>query len=223
MKEHTMAELIAHWKMDEGQGQVTEDASGHGCQARLGALAVIESTDPEWVGGRKAFTAALAFDGDDYVEVSAAPVLEPAAITVEVWARACKLSPYGYLVSKGAQESVSSYSLTTGESSGLTFRVFDGKQEVVSPDAGPEVWNGRWHHLAGSYDGQVVRLYVDGQEIGSGTPASTPIQYGLATHNNLHIGAFRGTAEHGFVGAIDEVRLWDGALSAMQTRRRWQE
>jgi hypothetical protein len=218
-----MAELIAHWKMDEGTGQVTEDASGHGCQARLGALAVMESTDPEWVGGRKVFTAALAFDGDDFVEVRNAPVLEPAAITVEVWARACKLSPDGYLVSKGAQERVSSYCLTTGESSGLTFRVFDGKQEYRSPDAGPEVWNGRWHHLAGTYDGQVVRLYVNGEEVGSGTPAAGPIQYGLATHNDLHIGAFRGTSEHGFVGAVDEVRVWSGALPAIQIRHRSKE
>jgi Concanavalin A-like lectin/glucanases superfamily len=218
-----MAELIAHWKMDEGQGQVTEDASGHGCQARLGALAVIESTDPEWIGGRKVFTAALAFDGDDYVEVQNAPILEPAAITLEVWARACQLSPNGYIVSKGAQESVSSYCLTTGESSGLTFRVFDGKQEHASPDAGPGVWNGRWHHLAGSYDGQVVRLYVDGEEVGSGTPAGAPIQYGLATHNNFHIGAFRGTAEHGFVGAIDEVRIWSGTMPATQLRHRSRE
>jgi hypothetical protein len=218
-----MAELIAHWKMDEGQGQVTEDASGNGNQARLGALAVIESTDPEWVGGRKVFTAALSFDGDDYVEVRAAQALEPAAITVEVWAHACQLSPNGYLVSKGAQENVSSYALTTGESSGLTFRIFDGKQEVASPDAGPEVWNGRWHHVAGTYDGQVVRLFVDGEEIGSGTPVSAPIQYGLATHNNLHIGAFRGASEHGFVGTIDEVRLWNGALSPINLRHRSKE
>jgi hypothetical protein len=183
----------------------------------------MESTDPEWVGGRKVFTAALAFDGDDFVEVQNASVLEPAAITVEVWARACKLSPYGYLVSKGAQERVSSYCLTTGESSGLTFRVFDGKQEHASPDAGPEVWNGRWHHLAGSYDGQTVRLYVDGQEVGSGTPASGPIQYGLAIHNKLNIGAFRGASEHGFVGAIDEVRIWSGTMPAAQLRHRSKE
>ena len=218
-----MAELIAHWKMDEGQGQVTEDASGHGCQARLGALAVIESTDPEWVGGRKAFTAALAFDGDDYVEARNAPVLEPAAVTVEAWARACKLSPNGYILSKGAQETISSYCLTTGESSGLTFRVFDGQQVYSSPDAGPEVWNGRWHHFAGTYDGQTVRLFVDGEEIGSGAPASAPIQYGLAIHNDFHIGALRGTSEYGFVGAIDEVRLWNGALPAIQVRRRSKE
>jgi hypothetical protein len=215
-----MAEMIAHWKMDEGNGQITEDASGHGCQARLGAMAVMESTDPEWIGGRKVFTAALAFDGDDYVEVQNASVLEPPAVTVEVWARACKLSPNGYLVSKGAQENVSSYALTTGESGGLSFRVFDGKQEHTSPDAGPEVWNGDWRHLAGSYDGQVVRLYVDGEEIGSGTQAAGPIRYGLAIHNNLHVGAFRGASEHGFVGAIDEVRVWSGALPAIQIRHR---
>lgn len=218
-----MAELIAHWKMDEGEGQITEDASGHGCQARLGALAVIESTDPEWVGGRKVFTAALSFDGDDFVEVRNAPVLEPEAITVEAWARACQLSPNGYLVSKGAQEIISSYCLTTGESSGLTFRVFDGQQVYASPDAGPEVWNGGWHHVAGTYDGQTVRLFVDGEEVGSGTPAAGPIQYGLAKHNDLNIGAFRGTSEYGFVGSIDEVRLWNGALSAIQVKRRFKE
>jgi Concanavalin A-like lectin/glucanases superfamily len=218
-----MAEVIAHWRMDEGQGQVTEDASGHGCQARLGALAMIESTDPEWVGGRKAFTAALAFDGDDFVEVQNSSVLEPVAITVEAWARACRLSPHGHIISKGAQKGVSSYCLTAGDSSGLTFRVFDGQQVYASPDAGPELWNGRWHHLAGTYDGQTVRLFVDGEEVGAGTPAAASIRYGLESHNTLYIGAFRGESEHGFVGAIDEIRVWDGALSAIQIRRRSKE
>ena len=42
------------------------------------------------------------------------------------------------------------------------------------------VWDGTWHHVAGTYDGAAVRFYVDGAQVGTGTPASGPIVYGLA-------------------------------------------
>jgi Concanavalin A-like lectin/glucanases superfamily len=37
------------------------------------------------------------------------------------------------------------------------------------------VWDGKWHHAAGTYDGSTVRLFIDGVEVGRGTPANTPI------------------------------------------------
>src|SRR5205823_14394762 len=36
---------------------------------------------------------------------------------------------------------------------------------VSSPDAGTGIWDGKWHHVAGTYDGAALRLYVDGHEV----------------------------------------------------------
>jgi hypothetical protein len=51
-----------------------------------------------------------------------------------------------------------------------------------------------------------------------GTPASLVINYALPTNNNFHIGAYRagGACELRFTGDIDEVRIFNRALSAAE-------
>ena len=71
----------------------------------------------------------------------------------------------------------------------MTFFVFDGQESYAASPADGVVYDGQWHHLVGTYDGNAVRLYVDGTEIGLGTPASFPIGYNLSNSNDLFIGA----------------------------------
>ena len=78
-----------------------------------------------------------------------------------------------YLVAKGIDPEAASYALYTGHSGGLFFFVYDGKQFVLSPDAGRGIWDGHWHHVAGTFDGASVRLYVDGTQVGLGTPTGS--------------------------------------------------
>jgi hypothetical protein len=96
---------------------------------------------------------------------------------------------------------------------GLQFYIFDGATYFASPDAGPALWDGSWHFAAGTYDGTTVRLYVDGVEVGDGVIADSPITYGLGTSDELWIGAYAGCSL-GWDGDIDDVRVWDRALSA---------
>ncbi len=75
----------------------------------------------------------------------------------------------------------------------------------------------KWHHIAFTYSGSTLRLYIDGVEDGnspvSGVPAPT------ATTHNFSIGV-NYTDKHNistaFNGAIDEVRVWDVALNLIQ-------
>jgi hypothetical protein len=62
----------------------------------------------------------------------------------------------------------------------------------------------------------VARLYVDGVEVTPGTPTPVPIAINtpLPTNQNFYIGAYRGTCELRFNGDIDEVRIFNRALSA---------
>jgi hypothetical protein len=82
----------------------------------------------------------------------------------------------------------------------------------VSPDAGSGIWDGKWHSVIGTYDGLTVRLYVDGVEVGSGTPDSSGISYGLPTSNDLMIGDYAGCPGLNFAGSIDQVQIFDRAL-----------
>ena len=55
---------------------------------------------------------------------------------------------------------------------GLEFYISQngGLTYAISPDAGAGIWDGNWHFVVGTYDGLNVRLYVDGKQVGNGTP-----------------------------------------------------
>jgi hypothetical protein len=163
---------------------------------------------------------ALRFAGDDFVTVPDSSKLEPADVTLDAWVRSSSPGAFRYVVSKGVIRcEAASYGLYTGAAGGLSFYISDGSQYTLSPDAGPGIWDGKWHHVAGTFgawDGARVRLYVDGKQVGTGTPSPVRLRYGLPDGDELHIGTYRGTCggPYGFVGDIDAVRLWGQALPA---------
>ena len=122
------------------------------------------------------------------------PSLEPASkITVTAWFKGGAQAPFVYLVSKGGQDcQAASYGLYTGPDKGLVFYVSQNQalSYTRSPDAGTGVWDNNWHFAVGTYDGNSVRLYVDGKQIGNGTPLSGPIGYGLLDNNDLFFGSY---------------------------------
>ncbi|MCC6695853.1 MAG: glycoside hydrolase family 99-like domain-containing protein [Candidatus Hydrogenedentes bacterium] len=73
---------------------------------------------------------------------------------------------------------------------------------------------GRWVHLAGTFDGQMMRIFVDGEERGT-MERPGPVN---ANTFNLCIGSYEvGHAAH-FTGLVDEVKLYGRALSAAEVR-----
>ncbi len=129
---------------------------------------------------------------------------------------------YRYVVAKGESGCNSaSYGIYTGANGGLAFYVYNGHGDsyVVSPDASTSVWDGNWHLVVGTYDGSDVRVFVDGSEIGSGSPRSGRLAYPSTDTNDLFIGAYpraqadSGCQAGGFLGLIDEVTIWSRALS----------
>jgi hypothetical protein len=195
--------LVGWWRFDEGSGTYAEDSSDAGNDGFLqGAV--------KWVPGHPG--KGLIFDGaTGRVRVPRATSLEPSTgIAVSAWVKATQPGNFKYIISKGAAAcSAGSYGLYTGPNGGVMFYVAGdgGLSYTRSPDGGAGVWDGRWHLVAGSYDGSAVRLFVDGTQIGSGTPRTGSISYGLPTTNDLFIGHYDGCPGLDFAGTIDEPKV----------------
>jgi hypothetical protein len=83
-----------------------------------------------------------------------------------------------------------------------------------------KVNNGAWHHFAVMREGRSMRIYLDGQPIVEEKVAQGP---GAITTKYRYIGSDKGASEFGqkgdllsFAGHIDEVRIYQKALSAQE-------
>ncbi|HWF51159.1 MAG TPA: LamG-like jellyroll fold domain-containing protein [Solirubrobacteraceae bacterium] len=201
--------VVGLWHFDEGAADFTADSSGLGNNGTLiGGV--------NWTTGVTG--SALTFDGTTgEVNVPASPALAPANITVQAWVkRPGSPGTFRYVIDKGYNGCVAgSYGLYTGPTGGLFFYVSTPGDPtyVLSPDATSNaVWDNQWHLVTGTYDGTALRIYVDGQQVGSGTSLNTPISYGLP-NNDLYFGSYLGCAGLDYPGMMDNAEIWNRALS----------
>jgi hypothetical protein len=201
------AALVAEWPFDEGGGTLVHDSGGSGLTGTLDPA-------PDWIPGVTG--SALRFD-NDAVRLPESALLRPAVVTVAAWVRHDgSPGPYRYVLSSGSSSCFrSSYGLYTDDGGGAAFYVAGDGAYTVSPALAPgAIWDGRWHRLAASYDGSTVRLYLDGAQVGNGTPGPTHIEY-LKTQG-AYIGTYLGSCALPFIGDIDAPAIWNGALGAAQ-------
>jgi hypothetical protein len=216
--------VVGQWHFDEGSGSVAVDSSGNNDTGNLFPV----TGAPHWVPGR--FGSALSFDGKDGVQIpdNGHSVLDTdsSAVSVSAWVRSdSRPEAYRYIIAKGASGcEASSYGLYTGPEGGLSFYISNGSASAktdydLSPDAGGAVWDGGWHLVVGTFDGRTLRLYLDGVQIGAGTPFPGPIAYARTSSTDLDIGYYparSGCRAGGFAGSIDEPTVWNFALDAVQ-------
>lgn len=211
--------LAGAWYFDEADGQVAFDASPNANHGLLGGNTASDLHDPirrTHPSGRH-----LDFTGEQFVRIERSAALEAPHVSVEAWVKRT-LDPaappyYEYVVGKGVKDCyAASYSLVTSATWGLVFHLSENGNAGwrQSPDPGPGIWDGQWHHVVGTFDGAVVRLFVDGAEVGSGTPVPFAIGYETPQDGSLYIGDYSSTAPCGndFRGSIDDVRVWSRAL-----------
>ena len=162
----------------------------------------------QWQSGVGGFVPGIANQAADltsgaYISVTDTSVLTNLSqISVSFWAKKSMTSTYGYLLDKSGQFSVRISSLRTLGVNLITSR---GTARATSYLA-YEVDNTHWHHYAFTYDGTIVRTFIDGKELVtlpySGTIANST--------SNLLVGK---SASEVFNGYVDEVRIYDQALS----------
>jgi len=163
-----------------------------------------------WDDDRKSYV--LNPDGDgSYVDTSVDwRDIVDTAITVAAWIKTDSLTELDTVVSLG-------YAWRLYADSSLSMAFECGNTQPSSRGIGSRnVNDGTWHHLVGTYDGSQSRLYVDGQLDGL-VDASGLIDSQGDTYFGC-IGALYkrndGAARYFFNGLIDDVRIYDRALSA---------
>jgi len=200
-------------KLDELSGTTASDSSGGG---RDGTL----HSGGRWhaAGGR--FGGALQFDGaDDYIELSEYKgVTGTGSRTAAAWVKTSNLA-YFDIVSWGTESTGQRWSLIT-EPARQAFGVYVSYGSLFGVT---DVSDNKWHHVAavldsaGSPDIRDVRLYVDGRAEALGT--MIPRSINTARGDNVKIGTFDDGLERHFEGLIDEVVIFDVALSDEQIAR----
>lgn len=79
---------------------------------------------------------------------------------------------------------------------------------------GPAVVLNTWTHITCTYDGTTMRMYVNGTDIGTTTLSS--FSPNIANPFRIGAGATEGGGNFWFPGLIDDVRVYDRALSAAE-------
>jgi hypothetical protein len=212
--------LQGWWPLNEGRGQKVSDRSGKRNHGYLGSTPTADANDPAWVRG--AFLSGLNFGGDDFVTIPDNNSLEPQRLTVGLWFRADE-SPgtFRYLLAKGAQGcTAASYALQSAWHGGLQFVLWNGSQQFMSGYVGPEIYDGRWHHAAGTWDGVNPKLYVDGELVPGGSVSNEVIDYEGPAGGGT-IGGYHGTCDLLFAGDIDEPHIWSTVLPVADIWDRW--
>jgi hypothetical protein len=201
--------------MNEGEGTVIYDASGNGHDGEVrGGQAV-------WIDGPAGFGKALFWDGSNparfWVHCGTwNPSAQTGQITVAYWIKwnGTNGNWQGIVAKRDDWDPASAppmmWYMEAAQSDG---RISFARRDMYPPTA-PAAPVGVWTHVAAAFDGTTVRIYINGVEQASGA-----FSFGAKTDAAILIGCDSLTGYNGFNGAIDEVRIYDTALSPAEIQR----
>jgi VCBS repeat-containing protein len=194
--------LVAAYSFNEGSGPTLIDRTGLG---RTGTVSGATWSTAGRNGG------ALSFDGvNDIVTIADHNSLDlTTGMTLEAWVRPSTVSGGRTVLMKNRSGGLA-YSLLAGDAASLPagyVRTTSDQNATGTTAIGINVWT----HLAVTYDGTTLRLYVGGVEVASRALSGAMV----VTTNALTIGG--NTLGVGyFQGLIDDVRIYNRALTAIE-------
>ena len=199
--------LVAAYGFEEGAGSTANDASGGNHAGTV--------TGATWVDGK--FGKALRFAGafGSWVTIPDANALDLTnGMTVEAWIKpVAALATWPSIINKERSGELT-YALYANSDSGHpNIDYTSGGSEVnLEGDSGIPV--NQWTHLAGTFDGTALKLYVNGQLVSS-KATTAPID---VTDGVLRIGGDGIWSGEYFTGVVDEVRVYNRALAQSEVR-----
>jgi len=200
--------LVGWWKFDETEGTIAYDSSGNGNDGSL-------TNGPTWAAGK--IGGALSFDGiNDYVEVSSRKWNIENLLSISLWY---------FNLSSGSSTAFSlGRTLYNDEilffMDSTTFRFYTHKSGGNWAQLNGVSSNSSWSHFVGVLDGgfaeNQMKVFLQGTELVKNyTVDGSPALLSDAQDRMLKIGLRVNNSAH-YKGLIDDVRIYDRALSAAE-------
>ncbi len=202
--------LVADWEFNDGSGTSATDSTGNGNTGTLNGGST-------WGVGKT--SGGITFDGTGYVTV-ASPSLIPVGsspYTLSAWIKTTGTNGQGIIGwgDYGTQSATNAFRLASyGDCNGGNGldNYWWGNDVVGCANNGTNLYDGTWHHVVTEYDGNARQIYIDGTLV----TFDNPIPINVTRDDNITIGAtYLGNSEN-FNGTIDNVRVYNRALSDPQ-------
>ncbi len=201
--------LVGYWPLDDGTGSTATDKSGNG---NTGSLI----SSPAWVPGK--FGDALQFGTANWVEVADNAALQfTGGFSICAWAYLAQAPSQllEVIVRKatGGTSNSANYDwwIQVLGNLAIQYGLCDSgnSQHTYSPGSNTAPLNG-WHHLAMTYDGATITLYLDGVQLD---------QHALAVTVRVSAGykvIFGDGVNHAQNSTVDDPRAYDRVLTAQE-------
>ena len=219
----TFGDMVAYYPMDEGSGTLVKDYSGYGHDGETQA-------EPNWVDSAANFGKAIYFDGTNptpyWVNCGTwNPSEETGELSVACWIKWDGVNGNwqgiigkrdGWDIPVGGTAPTMWY-LEVSTNGDMKFSSRGEDITDVQFDQVPPV--GEWIHLGVSFNGSDINLYVDGERADSFVQLrgvqddAAQFIFGPGVDNTIVIGCDNLGGANAFWGTIDDVRLYDAALT----------
>ena len=196
--------LVGYWRFNQNSGTRAFDESGAGNDATM------YNMDPgsDWVSGRAGN--GLDFDGNnDYLDCGGSSSFEINQITVACWVNTTESAAYRQLVCKNYGGGLYSYSLSLNNLRPAVY--LGGTSNEGWHQAFSSLTPGQWHHVAFTYDGNKLIIYINGSVDRVISPITGTVNPNSGTP--VWIGSRSDIGGREFDGILDDVRIYNRALS----------
>lgn len=226
---------VAEYRMDEGSWNGTANEVGDSSASNHGTAASLSATKPTTAGTSPAIAGdpgtcrygTFIRANKDYVALPAAfPNLGTQSFTITAWIRTSDNTQSGQRVFIDDESNTQGYGFSLGDGGTGNLRFFSrGTPSALILDSGNVIANNAWYFVAavGDVPNKLKRIYVyntAGTLLANvnavWTEASFGSDAGIASIGGETNASGEGTASFGFSGNIDEVSIYQSALSAGQ-------